>query len=145
MFQAEFADRLTARVGTKAYGALTLFAQYHARITRLLHVPKEAFSPRPKVDSAVLRLDLCSPYQGTCRSEISLTRLVKICFSFRRKTLTNALSHGLPGLSRDEILKALAACGLEPGVRAETLDIEEFIRLSEAFHPFLTKIDMSDS
>ncbi|MBW1736474.1 MAG: ribosomal RNA small subunit methyltransferase A [Deltaproteobacteria bacterium] len=133
MFQLEVGRRITACPGGKAYGAMSLLVQYHARPTALIDVTKEAFYPRPKVDSMVLDLDFESPYpKGTTVHEPSFRQVVKGAFAHRRKTLINSLSGVPPSFNRDVLLAAMKKCEIDPGRRAETLDMEEFLCLAEA-------------
>jgi 16S rRNA (adenine1518-N6/adenine1519-N6)-dimethyltransferase len=132
MLQSELAERLIANPGTKAFGAMTVFIQYHARVSPLLHVPKEAFHPRPKVDSMVLEMDFRRPYPQRTEDDVKFRTVVKGAFAQRRKTLLNSLKNTLISYSREEILTALERCEIDPKRRAETLSIEDFLRLTSA-------------
>lgn len=129
MVQEEVAERLVARPGTVRYGALTVAieARAEARIAR--RVPRHLFWPRPEVHSAVVVLqpvdrDLPAPPEA-------VARVARAAFSARRKTLLNALVHGLR-LRREAIERVLEAAGIEPWRRGETLSLEEFARLAAA-------------
>jgi 16S rRNA (adenine1518-N6/adenine1519-N6)-dimethyltransferase len=130
MFQLELAKRLVALPGTKAYGSLTVLVQYNARIRPLLEVPKEAFYPRPKVDSMVLMFDFGVPHPRRAADEILLSRVVRGAFSQRRKTLRNALKASMP-YSEAVLIELLGKCHVDPARRAETLCLDEFICLSD--------------
>ncbi len=132
MLQSELAGRLIANPGTKAFGAMTVLVQYHAHVSPLLHVPKEAFRPRPKVDSMVLEMDFQRPYPEQTEDEVKFRRVVKGAFAQRRKTLLNSLKNSLVSCSREEILAALERCGIDPKRRAETLTIDDFLRLTSS-------------
>ncbi|MBN1831830.1 MAG: ribosomal RNA small subunit methyltransferase A [Deltaproteobacteria bacterium] len=132
MLQSELAGRLIANPGTKAFGAMTVFIQYHAHVAPLLHVPKEAFRPRPKVDSMVLEMDFQRPYPERTEDDVHFRRVVKGAFAQRRKTLINSLKNSFVSCSREEILSALEKCDMDPKRRAETLTIGDFLRLSSA-------------
>ncbi len=132
MFQREVAERLTAAPGTKAYGALTLLVQYHARAVSLLKVLKGSFFPVPKVDSMVISLDFERPYPRRAVQDAFFRKVVKGAFAHRRKTVLNSLKGAMPDQTRESILNALSACGIEAGKRAEVLEMEDFLRLSEA-------------
>jgi len=132
MFQLEVAKRLTASIGGKAYGAMTVLVQYHAHPTPLLEVSKGAFSPRPKVDSMVLELDFERPYPEHAVHENKFKRVVKGAFAHRRKTLLNSLRGVFFSWDREELLRVMEKCDIDPSRRAETLDIEEFLCLASA-------------
>jgi 16S rRNA (adenine1518-N6/adenine1519-N6)-dimethyltransferase len=130
MFQYEFARRLIAPPGNKEYGAMTVLIQYHASLSPLLDVPKEAFYPRPKVDSMVLELDLDSPHPRRTDDEETFKMVVKGAFAHRRKTLLNSLKGTLSSRSIDEIVAALDSCAIDSTKRAENLDIDDFLCLT---------------
>ena len=130
MFQKEVADRLTAPSGGKAYGALTLLVQYHAKALSVLKVLKGSFFPVPKVDSKVVSLDFEKPYPQRVVHEAVFKKVVKGAFAHRRKTVLNSLKGALPDQTRESLLTALTACGIDPGKRAEVLDMADFLRLS---------------
>ena len=130
MLQSELAGRLIASPGTKAFGAMTVLIQYHAHVSPLLYVPKEAFHPKPKVDSMVLEMDFQRPYSRQTEDDVQFRRVVKGAFAQRRKTLLNSLKNSLVSHSHEEILAALERCDIDPKRRAETLTIEDFLRLT---------------
>jgi len=132
MFQFELARRLIASPGNKEYGAMTVLIQYHARLSPLLQVPKEAFYPRPKVDSMVLELDFERPHPRNAEDEAKFKMVVKAAFAHKRKTLLNSLKGALFSLSKEEILAMLEKCSIDPRRRAETLDIDDFLCLTSA-------------
>jgi 16S rRNA (adenine1518-N6/adenine1519-N6)-dimethyltransferase len=133
MFQLEVARRLTASPGGKSYGALTLLVAYHARLSPLFTVASEAFRPVPKVQSMVVELVFEKPCPGDPRHAALFRQVVKGAFSHRRKTLLNSLTGFASGWDRETVRSALAASGIDPSKRAETLDMPEFLRLTEAF------------
>ncbi|HET6611672.1 MAG TPA: 16S rRNA (adenine(1518)-N(6)/adenine(1519)-N(6))-dimethyltransferase RsmA [Kofleriaceae bacterium] len=134
MIQREMADRLTARPGTKAYGALGVMLSTYADISTIIQVKPTAFSPPPKVASTVVRLDPLA--SGQPRVPITdharYSRVVHAAFGLRRKTLRNALSHVWPSAMVDA---ALAGANVDGQRRGETLDIAELARLAEGFPP----------
>ena len=130
MVQKEVADRMASGPDSKDYGVLSVSLQYCCEVKKVMDVPAEAFIPSPKVDSAVVQLVPKRDDRPRAKDEALMRRLVKAGFAQRRKTLINALSGG--GFEKEKLLSALAACGIEPSRRAETLSIEEFIRLSDA-------------
>lgn len=131
MFQRELALRICAAEGGKPYGAMTLLVRYHARATSMLHVPKEAFYPRPKVDSTVVELDFQRPYPGRIGSEAAFARVVKGAFAHRRKTLVNSLQLSFPFLDRETILHGLKACTVDPRRRPENLTMDEYLCIAD--------------
>jgi 16S rRNA (adenine1518-N6/adenine1519-N6)-dimethyltransferase len=131
MLQREVADRLVARPGTKEYGALSVFVRLSAAVERLLALPPGAFRPAPKVSSSLVRLSFHRPSLEP-RDTPAFRKLVQTVFTRRRKTLENALLAFAPH-GRPSVQKALNAAELDGRRRPETLDIVEFVRLSDAF------------
>lgn len=131
MLQAEFARRIEASPGTKAYGALSIAIQYHMDVEYVLDVPAECFSPRPKVDSAVVRLTPLSQPRVSVQDEKLLFALVKSAFAQRRKTIYNALTRSALKLSSEVLKVALAESNIDTGVRGETISIEGFAKLAD--------------
>ncbi len=126
MVQREVAQRIVARPGTKEYGVLSIMVQYHGRPTLEFIVPKGAFRPVPKVDSAVLRIELYTEPFVSVKDEKLFFRVVKTAFVKRRKMLLNSLKP----ITAD-IKEKLMLAGIDPTRRPETLTIEEFARLSD--------------
>ena len=128
LIQAEVAERLAARPGTKSYGALSVGVQAQARVERLFGVRAGAFQPPPRVDSAVVRLTpLARPLVAT--SEVAaFRRFVTACFSRRRKQLRNVLAGALAQPAA-VVAAGLASLGLDPAARPETLAPVDFVRL----------------
>jgi len=130
MVQKEAADRLCARLGSRAAGAVTAAVELRGKAEQLFDVPHDSFYPAPKVDSAVIRI---TPYaEPVCSAEAlqQTLRVVKAGFAQRRKTAVNALSSGLD-LPKEQVAAALADCGLSDTVRFEQLDLDTVLRLSE--------------
>ena len=125
--QKEVAERIVAHPGGKAYGVLTIMIQYFAETELKFIIPKEAFKPMPKVDSAVVHMKILEQPSVSVKDEKIFFRLVKTAFSHRRKTLSNSLK----GLGED-IRDVMAAAEIDPQRRPETLSLEEFARLSDA-------------
>jgi 16S rRNA (adenine1518-N6/adenine1519-N6)-dimethyltransferase len=131
MLQKEVADRLVARVGTGEYGVLTVLTGLHADVTRVLSLPPGAFRPPPRVHSAVVRLAFRPPRVAIADHE-GFVRMVRTMFTQRRKTLGNALKPF--GTERGvEPAAALAAAGIDPRRRPETLTLAEMAVLAGAF------------
>lgn len=127
--QKEVAERVAAGPGSKRYGALSVLTQLYCDARLALAIPPGAFRPPPKVDSAVLHLRVLATPRVPVGDEGTFHRLVKAAFGQRRKTLANALAGGL-GVSVATARQWLAAAGIDPGRRAETLSLEEFSRLN---------------
>ncbi len=134
--QREVAERLTARPGTPAYGRLTVAVRYRAAPRIVSRIPPGAFLPPPEVESAVVEIAPLARPPVAVPDEEEFFRIVAAGFGHRRKTLANALAHGL-GADGREILAACAAAGVDPRARAETLGLEEFAALARALHPAL--------
>lgn len=130
MLQAEVAERLVARPGVKDYGALTVFVQYFADPQIIMRVSRTVFYPRPEVDSAVVRLVVRPQPPVEIEDREFFFRVVRAAFAQRRKTLANAL-RSLTG-AREPVEAALKEAGIAPLRRAETLSLEEFVRLSRS-------------
>ena len=132
MVQKEVADRMQAGPGRKDYGALSLAVQYYARPYVVANVPPNCFMPRPKVGSAVIRLDRYEEPPVQVRDEKLMFRIIRASFNQRRKTLANGLKNSQElDFTKEEIENAIACLGREPGVRGETLTLEEFAKLSD--------------
>jgi 16S rRNA (adenine1518-N6/adenine1519-N6)-dimethyltransferase len=123
MLQQEVVERMAAGPGGRERGRLSIMCQYHCAVTPLFTVPPEAFRPPPRVHSAVVRLTPHPRPPVEVADLQQFERLVAQAFSMRRKTLRNSL-RGL--LDAD----AIAAAGVEPGLRAETLSLEQFAALA---------------
>jgi len=122
MLQKEVVERLAARPCTKAYGRLTVMAQYYCDVDFLFVVKPGAFNPAPKVDSAIVRL---TPHQQ--RAQVTsiplMEQILAAAFSKRRKTLRNAIRDYVSG-------EQLESLSIEPGRRPETLTVEEYVSIT---------------
>ena len=123
MLQREVVDRMASPPGTRQYGRLSVMVQLDCKVERILQVGSGAFSPAPRVDSAVVRLRPDPRARLEHAQRARLEAVVRACFAKRRKTLRNALR----GLC-DEA--AIRAAGIDPRARPETLTIDEFIELA---------------
>lgn len=130
MIQKEVAERLTAKPGTKDYGALTLAIQYYTQPSLVTSVPKTVFIPQPEVESAVVSLDVMAEPPVAVKDEKTFFEVVKAAFGQRRKTILNNLGRIVEGLDKAEINRFLSDMGIDPGRRGETLKIEEFARIA---------------
>ena len=133
MVQSEVADRLCAKAGSKAYGAITAVLNYYGYAEKLFKVPADRFVPSPKVDSSVVRIRLYRERPCVPLHEPTLFRTVRAAFEQRRKTLPNALSAVFNELTKDEITEAITNdCALPADIRGERLDIQTFTALCDA-------------
>lgn len=140
MIQSEVADRLCAKAGSKAYGAITAVLNYYATAEKLFVVPSDRFLPEPKVDSTVIRIKLHKerPYHPI--DEDLFFKTIRAAFEQRRKTLPNALSAVFTELSKEEITSIITdKCGLKPDIRGERLSCEEFVTLSDHLYSAISK------
>lgn len=133
MVQKEVAERIVSGPGSKDYGVLSISVQYYAEPTYALDVPAEYFTPRPKVDSAVVNLKVRETRSLGPAEEKGFFELVKKSFSQRRKTLANSLV-GYKGLPKEEINRILESLNIDAKRRPETLSQDEFISLYRAFN-----------
>jgi 16S rRNA (adenine1518-N6/adenine1519-N6)-dimethyltransferase len=131
MMQKEVADRIASGPGTKAYGTLSVWCQVHGRISERVSVSPEAFFPKPKVRSTILKIDLYQEPLIPVKELPLLRGLVRAAFGHRRKTLGNALTSWLQR-DRNEIDSLLRLEGIDPVRRGETLRVEEFLALTHA-------------
>jgi 16S rRNA (adenine1518-N6/adenine1519-N6)-dimethyltransferase len=128
LVQKEIADRLVAKAGHKAYGALSVRVQYLAECQFICDVPAQAFYPPPKVNSAVVCLLPRSPIQPARDPEF-LGKIIEMGFATRRKMLRNNLGSVI---DRDRLVSLLEERGINPQVRAEDLNVEDWVALSDA-------------
>lgn len=135
MVQKEVADRMNAEPGTKDYGAITLLCRYYCTPSVIAIAPAGLFFPPPKVDSAVLRLHMLDKPSVSVKNEKFFFRTVKAAFSQRRKTLLNCISSAFP-IPKDELSKIMEGVGISPQRRGETLDINEFAKLSDMLYEY---------
>ena len=132
MVQKEVADRMQTGPGNKDYGALSLAVQYYADPYIVANVPPNCFMPRPKVGSAVIRLERYENPPVTVEDEKLMFRLIRASFNQRRKTLANGLKNS-PELdyTKEEIEAAIEALGRGASIRGEALTLEEFAKLAD--------------
>lgn len=128
MLQLEVVKRLAAQPGSANYGRLSVMVQYHCQVEMLFKVPPGAFSPPPKVESAIVRLTPHNVLPCPALDVKMLDQVVRAAFAQRRKTLRNCLKELLSG-------EQLSALGIEPSERAENLSVSDYVRISD----FLTQ------
>jgi len=150
MVQKEVADRLMAGSGTKEYGIPTILLGSCARVTKLLTLKPAEFHPQPKIDSVVIGID----FKKTSRRSGDtadfdrniFNRVVRTAFCQRRKTLLNTLSSGSffinsgnpdKAANKIETRQAIESAAISPSVRAENLEVSDFIRLANSFQTFM--------
>jgi 16S rRNA (adenine1518-N6/adenine1519-N6)-dimethyltransferase len=127
MLQLEVVQRLAASPGSKHWGRLGIMAQYQCKVEHLFDVAPHAFRPPPKVQSAIVRLTPWPVSPWPPCSEPLLRKLVKAAFAQRRKTLRNNLKEIIDSTQ-------LEALGIDPGARAETLQLAQFIEITNTIH-----------
>ncbi len=130
MIQNEVAARLVAKPGSSDYGAITAVLGFYGEAKKLFKVSAGSFIPAPKVDSAVVRIDLYDEPKYTPKDEKLFRDLIRAAFEMRRKTLVNAVSAKLP-FTKEEVLGAITTLGLSDTVRGERLSTEQFVALSD--------------
>ncbi|MDO4991221.1 MAG: 16S rRNA (adenine(1518)-N(6)/adenine(1519)-N(6))-dimethyltransferase RsmA [Eubacteriales bacterium] len=131
MIQREVARRICAALNTPDYGAFGVFVQWHAETELLFDVPPSCFVPQPKVTSSVIRLTRRAAPPVPVRDEDFLFRIVRAAFNQRRKTLINALASQVPGVTKEDVEKALAALGYDTRIRGEVLSLGGFAEISD--------------
>lgn len=124
MLQKEVVDRMVAAPGTADYGRLSVMLQYRFAMTLCFDVPPTAFTPPPKVDSAIVRMIPLPATRLRAQDDSRFKAIVTAGFGQRRKTLGNTLK---PFMTAAQI----EACGIDPKRRAETLGVEEFVRVAD--------------
>lgn len=127
MLQKEVVDRISAIPGNRIYGRLSVMAQTYFKVTPLFLVPSHAFSPAPKVESAILRLVPDEQFSASIKDHDSYSSMIRQAFSQRRKTLRNTLKDFC---TREQIL----AAGIDPGQRAESLSVGDYLNLHQQIH-----------
>lgn len=128
MLQKEVVDRIAAQPGSRVYGRLSVMIQTYFKVLPLFLVPAHAFSPAPKVESAILRLTPDKRFSTNIKDHLSYSNMVRQAFSQRRKTLRNTLKDFC---TPQEIL----AANIDPAQRAETLSVEDYLRLHQKIGP----------
>jgi len=138
MLQREVAERIAAKPGSLSY--LSVFVQYHAEVRVAFVVARNAFEPAPDVESAVLS-GVVRPRRLAPQDEDSLWRLVQAGFRERRKMLHNVLPRQLPKVGRPRFESALAAAGIAPDRRPQTVSVDEWLALHAALGPIEGEVE----
>ena len=131
MIQKEVAERMAAEPNCKDYGSLSLLVQYYCKTKIIRKVPPTCFIPRPKVDSIVIRLDRLDEPAVEVKDENLMFEIIRNAFNMRRKTLWNCTK--FLGLSKEDTERAFENANIDCKRRGETLTLEEFAALSDAF------------
>ena len=133
MVQKEVAQRICAKPGKKDYGAITVLCQYYTSPRMVCVVPAGSFFPPPKVDSAVLCMEMLEKPSVEVKDEKLFFRVVKAAFAQRRKTLLNCLQSGFSA-DKETISRVLESIDISPQIRGEKLGLSDFARIADAFY-----------
>lgn len=141
MMQKEVASRLNAEPSTKEYGSLSIALQYYTEVEMAFTVPRTVFRPQPNVESAVIKLDVRKQPIVEVKNESLFFTIVRASFAQRRKTIWNNLKKALNNKEKEATLReAFERAEIDSSRRGESLNIEEFARLSDA----LTDLDLTE-
>lgn len=132
MVQREVAERICAKPGKKDYGAISVLCQYYTNPRLVTIVPAGSFYPAPKVDSAVLCMEVCDTPNVVTKDERLFFKVVKAAFAQRRKTLLNCLASGFSE-DKQRLSGILENIGIAPNIRGEKLGLLEFAKITDAF------------
>ena len=132
MVQKEVADRLCSGADSGEYGAISAMIAYYGNAKKLFTAGSGCFYPAPKVDSAVIRIDMYDEKPIVAQNEIILKRVIKGAFAQRRKTLVNSLCSEFIGYGKERMTGLVQELGYSPTVRGETLGIGDFVRIADA-------------
>ncbi|MDE6583798.1 MAG: 16S rRNA (adenine(1518)-N(6)/adenine(1519)-N(6))-dimethyltransferase RsmA [Anaeroplasmataceae bacterium] len=130
MMQLEVANRICGKPDTKDYNALSVWIEYRAKATKLFTVPRTVFVPAPNVDSAVVVLETYDELPIPALDEELFSKLIRQCFTQRRKTLYNNLCLAY---DKSMVLNMLTELEISPSIRAEVLSLSDFVRMSNYF------------
>lgn len=132
MLQMEVARRIVALPGTKEYGPLSIWSELYSHPQILFTVSPQSFFPPPRVESAVVKFEVLADADFEGIDEELLNSIVRAAFTYRRKTILNALKMaGISSFSPEKIMTALKGAGISPQVRGEALTLKQFQDLSE--------------
>ena len=133
MVQKEVAERMTAGPGGKEYGALSLAVRYYTDPHIVANVPPNCFIPRPKVGSAIIKLDVYDKPPVSVSDEALMFKLIRAAFNQRRKTLANSIANAAEiDFSKENVIKALTCLKLNENIRGEALDLVDYAHLTDA-------------
>ena len=131
MVQEEVARRVVASPNNKDYGSLTLYLEYNCEKEILMKVPRTVFMPSPKVDSAILYLELV--HRDLDVDEDYLFKFIRSGFTKRRKNIMNSLSKGFVNISKEELKEILSSLELSGNLRAENLSLQDYINITKKY------------
>ncbi len=134
MMQKEVAERITGQPKTKDYNALSVLVDYRAEVTKLFNVSRHVFRPKPRVDSAVVRLDVRSNPKVKVKDETFFINMVRAAFRQRRKTCVNNLTAHFTSMAKSDISMVMEDMGYSPKIRSEALSTEDFAALANRFY-----------
>lgn len=133
MVQKEVAERLTATPDNKNYGAITCLIDYHTDSKIIVNVPSSSFIPAPKVDSAVVKMDILKEKRVLPKDEKLFFKLIKASFSQRRKTFLNGIyNSNILNIKKEELENIFTDLGYDKLTRGETLSVYDFAKISDA-------------
>ena len=132
MFQKELSERICAKPGCKDYGRISVMLRYCADIGKIADVKASLFFPKPKIDSQIIEIRFKESPDFPADDEKFFFSVIKAAFGKRRKTLKNSLSGSELEIDAQTAVSALNSAGIDPARRAETLTVEEFVKLSNA-------------
>ena len=133
--QREVANRLMAGPGTKEYGSISCFVQYHTKLSYIHTINRTSFYPEPEVDSSVIRLDILDKPPVVVKDEKLFFKVIRSSFNQRRKTIINSLSREAAlDIPKEELSKILKRAGIEPSIRPESLGISDFAKICNAIN-----------
>ena len=136
--EKEAAERLTAEVGSRQSGAITVAVNCYAEARVLFGVPRTSFMPSPKVDSAVIELTLKQGVSEKIEDEKFFFSMVRAIFNQRRKTAVNSISSGM-GIPKAKVAEALASLGFSETARAENFTLNELCEFANTLMALDTK------
>ena len=133
MAQREVANRLMAAPGSKDYGSLSCFIQYHTKPVYIHTIKRTSFYPVPEVDSSLIRLEVLDEPSVSVEDEALFFKVVRSSFNQRRKTILNSLSRELAlNMPKDELSTLLDRVGIAPSARPESLSLNDFASIANA-------------
>ena len=139
MVQKEVATRLCAEPGSADCGAISAAVWYRAVPEKLFDVPASSFTPRPKVTSSVIRLNMRSAPAVAVRDEKLFFAVVKAAFGQRRKQLKNSLANAFPAVRKEDVEEAVLSAGLRADVRGERLTLRDFALVSDKLSKYINR------